>query len=183
MSLRQPRRVSASAEAIGPSGGRDHAAMNRRSRRLDQAPLHPPSDRLELALPVEARFNALPYLFPASFLADDPGVMDMLGGMVLLLLAPILLGMIGLVVIGSTFMMTSRRRLPTYPSCGGCGYDLSGSLGRATTCPECGSPFTTTGIRPAGTGKMPARFLVGAAMFAVGLLLVLWWGAAVFPDY
>jgi hypothetical protein len=108
--------------------------------------------------------------------------MDMLGGVVLLLVAPILLGVIGLIVLGATFMVTSRRRLPRYPTCGGCGYDLTGSLGRTTSCPECGSSFAAAGIRPAGSGQLPARFLLGAAMLGVGLLVVLWWGAAFLAD-
>jgi hypothetical protein len=108
---------------------------------------------------------------------------DMMDGLALVFVAPFLLAAIGLIVGGATFILTSWRCLPRYPSCGRCGYDLSGSLGRTTLCPECGSPFALGGIRPAGTGRLPSHFVAGATMLALGLLIMLFWGVPFLADF
>ena len=56
-----------------------------------------------------------------------------------------------------------------YPSCGRCGYDVSGSIGSVTRCPECGTLFAEAGIRPPGRGL---RTRIGARVAGVGLLVL-----------
>jgi hypothetical protein len=61
---------------------------------------------------------------------------------------------------------------PDFPSCGKCRYDVTGSIGSATRCPECGSPFAEVGIvRPRG-GHRPLLLIGGLVLVvaAVGCL-------------
>ena len=63
-------------------------------------------------------------------------------GLVLVLIFVLLPLVAGILLVG-----LSRRGLG-YPACGGCKYDLSGSIGVATRCPECGADFANVGIVP-----------------------------------
>ena len=58
-----------------------------------------------------------------------------------------------------------RTGLP-YPSCGNprCRYDLTGSIGCADRCPECGSRFAEVGITPVGRGRNRALIVAGLAV-------------------
>jgi len=53
--------------------------------------------------------------------------------------------------------IVQRRRRP-YPACGRCRYDVSGSIGSVTRCPECGVAFAEGGILPP---RRVSRALVG----------------------
>ncbi len=53
--------------------------------------------------------------------------------------------------VGTWLALRGLRGGPDFPSCGKCRYDVTGSIGSATRCPECGSPFAEVGIvRPRG---------------------------------
>jgi hypothetical protein len=58
-----------------------------------------------------------------------------------------------------------------YPSCGACGYDVSGSVGDVTRCPECGIAFVEGGIVPARSSRKRVA-LIGLAALAVGMSCV-----------
>lgn len=64
-------------------------------------------------------------------------------GLVLVLIFVLLPLVAGILLVG-----LSRRGGLGYPACGGCKYDLSGSIGVATRCPECGEDFANVGIVP-----------------------------------
>jgi hypothetical protein len=98
------------------------------------------------------------------------------GGVILIVLAAMVLPVLGLLVVGLTFMCADRKRRPPHATCGACAYILTGSLGATTTCPECGSPFEVAGVQPAGTGQRSVRFLVGVGLLLAGVTVVLWWG-------
>ena len=57
-----------------------------------------------------------------------------------------------------------------FPSCGKCGYNVTGSIGSATRCPECGSPFAEVGIARPGGRYRPFMTIGGLILivFAVG---------------
>ncbi|MHC4106805.1 MAG: hypothetical protein ACYSTY_01840 [Planctomycetota bacterium] len=77
----------------------------------------------------------------------------------------ILLGMA--VVLGVLLIVCSRSRWTGYPSCGRCGYDVSGSVGFVTRCPECGCNFTEVGILPPRRTRNP--FMIGAGVALIVL--------------
>ncbi len=99
------------------------------------------------------------------------------GGVVLLILGPIVFFVVAQIIVGASLMAINagKRRRP-FPSCGGCGYDLTGSLGTAASCPECGASLEVAGIRPIDDGKTLAAFVMGALMVFGGLLLAGLWG-------
>jgi hypothetical protein len=99
-----------------------------------------------------------------------------LDGIVLIVLAVMALPVLGLIIVGLSLMFADRKRRPPHPTCGACAYDLSGSLGETTTCPECGSPFAVAGVQPAGTGQRSVRFLVGVGLLLAGVAAILLWG-------
>ena len=96
----------------------------------------------------------------------DMGIMDgafiVIGAFVLLLFVAVVI--VGWVLMSSWWQSRGRR----YPSCGGCNYDLSGSLGQTAVCPECGSSLESVGIHPISSGPTVAN-LVGLAMLVMGL--------------
>ncbi len=70
--------------------------------------------------------------------------------------------------IGVLLLLRSRPRGPGHPACGKCGYDVSGSVGSVTRCPECGSFFTEVGILPPRPRRKPVVMLtVGALLIVV----------------
>jgi hypothetical protein len=99
-----------------------------------------------------------------------------LDGIVLIVLAAMALPVLGLIIVGLTLMVADRKRRPPHATCGACAYILTGSLGATTTCPECGSPFETAGVQPAGTGQRSVRFLVGVGLLLAGVGAILLWG-------
>jgi hypothetical protein len=104
---------------------------------------------------------------------------DYLDGIVLIVLAAVALPVLGLMTFGLTLMFADRKRRPPHATCGACAYNLTGSLGATTTCPECGSPFETAGVQPAGTGQRSVRFLVGVGLLLAGVAVILTWGLSI----
>ncbi|MHC4990684.1 MAG: hypothetical protein ACYTGC_06850 [Planctomycetota bacterium] len=72
-----------------------------------------------------------------------------------------------LLAMGIIAVAVALRGGRPYPSCGRCGYDLSGSIGQATRCPECGNEFAAVGILP------PRRHPRAAGLVAGGLVMML----------
>lgn len=62
---------------------------------------------------------------------------------------------------GALLIIFARRRGKGYPACGKCGYDVSGSVGTVTRCPECGSAFTEVGILPPRGKRNPIMLALG----------------------
>ncbi len=83
----------------------------------------------------------------------------------LLLLIP-LLGVVG----GVALAVRARWKRRGYPACGGCGYDVSRTVGVVARCPECGAAFTEVGIVPPRRRSKPRPALL--AWSVVTLLLV-----------
>ncbi len=77
--------------------------------------------------------------------------------------------MLIMVALGVLLIVFSRARGTAYPSCGRCGYDVSGSIGSVTRCPECGSDFTEVGILPPRRKRNP--FMIGAGVVLIVLPL------------
>jgi hypothetical protein len=74
--------------------------------------------------------------------------------------------------VGTWLAWRGLRGGPDFPSCGKCRYDVTGSIGSATRCPECGAPFAEVGIlRPRGRHR-PLLVLGGLVLVvaAVGCL-------------
>lgn len=80
------------------------------------------------------------------------------------------LGIIGILVLliplgsGALLIIFARRGGKGYPACGKCGYDVGGSVGAVTRCPECGSPFTEAGILPPRGKRSPIMLASGMAL-------------------
>ncbi len=73
--------------------------------------------------------------------------------------------MLIMVALGVLLIVFSRARGTAYPSCGRCGYDVSGSIGSVTRCPECGRDFTEVRILPPGRKRNP--FMIGAGVVLI----------------
>lgn len=83
---------------------------------------------------------------------------------------------------GITLLLLARRGGLGYPACGQCGYDVSGSVGSVTRCPECGAAFTEAGIMPPTRRDRPFMRTAGLLLIILsigcfGSMLVMW-GAA-----
>ena len=87
----------------------------------------------------------------------------MAAGLIFLLAVLLLLGL-GLVLI-----LASSPRGRGYPSCGKCGYDVSGSIGTVARCPECGSAFAAVGIMPPRGKRSPVLLASGVALIVLAI--------------
>lgn len=66
-------------------------------------------------------------------------------------------------VLGIVLIFTARKEGSAYPACGSCRYDVSGSVGSTTRCPECGAEFLQAGIIPPGRRWNKALLWLGVA--------------------
>ncbi len=83
----------------------------------------------------------------------------------------LMLALVGLLPVGIVLIVRSgRNRLP-YPSCGKCGYDLTGFSTNSDACPECGVRYTEAGILPAQPGRRKGMFAWGIVMVVLPLVL------------
>lgn len=80
-------------------------------------------------------------------------------------------------VAGILLVGLSRRGLG-YPACGGCMYDLSGSIGVATRCPECGKDFANVGIVPPKGRRNRIMVWTGVVLIVLAL-----WCAGVYVAF
>ena len=78
----------------------------------------------------------------------------------ILLLVPACL----MLAFGFILTLRSKKHGLGYPACGGCSYDLTGSMGSATRCPECGASLADVGVLPAQTSRSKGMFLVGVLL-------------------
>lgn len=84
--------------------------------------------------------------------------------MVLVVVAPL--------IIGVLLIVKSKGRGPSYPACGGCGYDVTGTVGNAARCPECGKDFVVVGIVPPVGKRNRGMLLAGVAVLLIPLMCV-----------
>ena len=73
------------------------------------------------------------------------------------------------IAAGILLVGLSRRGGLGFPACGRCGYDLSGSIGVATRCPECGGDFANVGIVPPKGRRNRIMVWAGAALIVIPL--------------
>ncbi len=71
-----------------------------------------------------------------------------------------------MLVGGIVLIVKSRRRGSDFPTCGSCGYDLTGSTAATDLCPECGGNFNIVGITP------PHRGGGSRIMLVIGIVLL-----------
>lgn len=91
----------------------------------------------------------------------------------------ILLMFIGLIGLGIMLITRSRGKALGYPACGKCSYDLTGTIGNQTRCPECGAAFADVGIlAPTARRNRPVMW---AGIVLVVLPLVLLFFAIMLP--
>ena len=68
---------------------------------------------------------------------------------------------------GVLLIVFSRRRRPTHPACGNCGYNVHGSIGSVTRCPECGADFGQVGITPPRGNRNPFMIAAGVTLIVL----------------
>ena len=76
----------------------------------------------------------------------------------------IVLGMLVPLAVGILLIVRSRRRGPDHAACGGCGYDVSRTVGTAARCPECGAAFVEVGITPPRGRRNPIMVVAGVSL-------------------
>lgn len=93
----------------------------------------------------------------------------------------VLVESIGAVVlaVGIALIVSSRGRRRGYPSCGACGYNLTGSIGTGTGCSECGSSFTVAGITPPREKRRLSALALGVLMALLGAGWGVFWAVAI----
>ncbi len=77
-----------------------------------------------------------------------------------------MLFILAMLVGGIVLIVKSRRRGSEFPTCGSCGYDLTGSTAATDLCPECGGNFNIVGITP------PHRGGGRRIMLVIGIVLL-----------
>jgi len=88
------------------------------------------------------------------------------------LLLAMLLTLIVPLIGGIALIIKSRSKGLGFPSCGACQYDLTGTIGTAARCPECGAEFIKVGIVPPTSQRSRSLFWVGVSLLAVPLTCV-----------
>ncbi|MHC4947650.1 MAG: hypothetical protein ACYTG1_05245 [Planctomycetota bacterium] len=81
-----------------------------------------------------------------------------------------LLALLSALVGGVLLLARSRTGGLGFPACGGCQYDLTGSIGSVTRCPECGGDIAVVGIIPPGGRRNPTRVAVGVMLVLLSLM-------------
>lgn len=71
--------------------------------------------------------------------------------------------------IGLMVLRRSRGVNRPNPMCGRCGYDVTGTIGQAARCPECGSEFAQVGILPVAARRNPVMLFLGVALLGFPL--------------
>jgi len=83
-------------------------------------------------------------------------------------------------VAGIWLIVVSRKRGLGFPGCGRCKYDLSGTLGTAARCPECGADIKEVGVHAALTQRRTGALVAGIGLLCVPLLCI---GAGIISAY
>ena len=68
---------------------------------------------------------------------------------------------------GVLLIVFSRRRGADHPACGKCGYNVHGSIGSVTRCPECGADFGQAGITPPVGNRKRNPFMIAAGVVLI----------------
>ncbi len=68
---------------------------------------------------------------------------------------------------GVLLIVFSGRRAPGHWACGKCGYNVHGSIGSVTRCPECGADFGQAGITPPGGNRKRNPFMIAAGVVLI----------------
>ncbi len=68
---------------------------------------------------------------------------------------------------GVLLIVFSGRRGPGHPACGKCGYNVHGSIGSVTRCPECGADFGQAGIMPPVGNRKRNPFMIAAGVVLI----------------
>ncbi len=68
---------------------------------------------------------------------------------------------------GVLLIVFSGRRAPGHPACGKCGYNVHGSIGSVTRCPECGADFGQAGIMPPRGNRKRNPFMIVAGVVLI----------------
>jgi hypothetical protein len=91
----------------------------------------------------------------------------------------VFLTMLIMLIAGMYLIIASRRSGGgrTYPACGACGYDLSGSVGSVPRCPECGADFKVVGITPPSGRRSKPMLITGILLLILPLTCAGWVGA------
>ncbi len=86
------------------------------------------------------------------------------------MILPVYITLIVVQVVGGVWLFVRGLRGGSgFPSCGGCGYDLTGSLGSVACCPECGSAFAEVGIDKPRPRQRPVLIVAGAALLTTAV--------------
>ncbi len=86
--------------------------------------------------------------------------------------------LLAMFVSGIVLLVKSRHGGFAYPACGGCSYDLTGSIGEVSRCPECGVDVAVAGIVPPGGRRSMARMVIGALLLVISVSCL---GAGLLP--
>ena len=77
-----------------------------------------------------------------------------------------------MVAVVVALLVYARRPRRSYPACGHCRYDVTGTLGTALRCPECGMDFAQVGILPPQQGNARVHHVVIAGIIMICVVLV-----------
>ena len=80
-----------------------------------------------------------------------------------------MLFILAMFVGGIVLIVKSRKRGSDWPTCGGCGYDLTGSTAATDLCPECGGQFTVVGIISPKSERRSGLLIVGIVLLILPL--------------
>ena len=80
-----------------------------------------------------------------------------------------MLFILAMFVGGIVLIVKSRKRGSEFPTCGGCGYDLTGSTAATDLCPECGGQFTVVGIISPKSEPKTGLLVIGIVLLILPL--------------
>ena len=80
-----------------------------------------------------------------------------------------MLFILAMFVGGIVLIVKSRKRGSDFPTCGGCGYDLTGSTAATDLCPECGGQFTVVGIISPKSERKTGLLVIGIVLLILPL--------------
>ena len=83
-----------------------------------------------------------------------------------------LLPLVGMLLSGIVMIVRSGKGRLSHPSCGRCGYDLTGFSTESDACPECGGKYTEAGIIPARPGRRKGMLRWGIVLVLLPVLFV-----------
>ncbi|MCZ6836815.1 MAG: hypothetical protein O7G85_13650 [Planctomycetota bacterium] len=88
-----------------------------------------------------------------------------------LLILFVLVGILVPIPIGIVLILKSRNPTFHFPSCGRCGYDLTGFTQASDACPECGGKYLEVGIKPVQPDRPRSFRIWGIVLLVVPLLI------------